>query len=788
MLATRWALSCAVVSLVLSNHRAQEAPPAVAGRYAVMLRTDGAAQTRFLEELGELRRARAETGLAARIEARRAELLPRQAQLAAHVAARGAAVVEHGWLLDLVIVDGVSSALRDELALRTDVLAVQPIERRSPSLAKAMDANHHEGYAAHAVSVGGVPLKGSGQTLAILDSGLDLDMGGTGRPHAAFFANGNPLDTSGGGIDGSRVQSAQFVPYGGHTTSAEDLHGHGTRIASCAAGASWAALPDVGDASAPAASIRVYKIADDSPQYFGLTTADGLFTQLQKIVAQPDVFVANLSYDGWNDSTYFINPTMDAVVLAGVSMTASAGNYGVNLSFAHASYNVLVVGGSEEANFKPALFPFVSAVGPLPDGRRYPHIIAQGVGVTCARFDDESVSVDSNGCSAAAAIVAGSLSLLHQADPTLTPREARALLLNTTAKTIGNPNAAGWGYLKILPAVQATLANQVVSEKVQQGDVKRYPIALAAGVERSFTLVWDRTNVSFSFAAQPGFKANLDLELVDLATGQVVLASTSPVNLIEQVRITPANAINGELRVRAVTADQGTKFTSYALAGVDTLAVDDGFGCAGSALAIQSITPAAPPSLADGANLVTIHGCNLVPTPTLRLNGVPTGVTWSNVSSHTLTFVLPPWPQLGPLSIEIENANGVASTVVQVVAPAPLIRFGTTSSFLTNFIPTIPAQAYVGGTPGDIAFVGISGSLQPTYVPGIVDLAIGNGFYDFFLATAQPVPAQGWFQATYVFGPGLPAGTPVHFQAAFFHTSTGLLPLAVSPVTSGTLF
>ncbi|TAJ19360.1 MAG: hypothetical protein EPO68_06440, partial [Planctomycetota bacterium] len=456
MSASHWALSCAFVSLALSSHNpAQEAPPQVAGRYAVLLRTDDAAQTRFLEELGELRRARAEAGLAARIEARRAELLPRQAALAAHVAGRGAAVIQHGWLLDMVIVDGVTEPLRAELAGRADVLAVQPIERRAPSLAKAMDASHHEGYAAHALSIGGVPLEGGGQTIAILDTGLDLNMGGTGRPHAAFFANGDPLDPSGGGIGGSRVASAVHVPYNPQTTSAEDLHGHGTRIASCAAGAAWAALPDVGDASAPAATIKVFKIADDSAQFFGLTTADGLFSQLQKIVAQPDIFVANLSYDGWNDPVYFINPTMDAVVLAGVSMTASAGNYGVNLDFAHASYNVLVVGGSEATAFKPALFPFLSAVGPLPDGRRYPQLIAQGVAVTCARFDDESTAVDSNGCSAASAIVAGSLALLHQADPTLKPREARALLLNTTAKTTGNPNASGWGYLKILPAVQA---------------------------------------------------------------------------------------------------------------------------------------------------------------------------------------------------------------------------------------------------------------------------------------------------------------------------------------------
>jgi Subtilase family len=766
---------------------AQQVPPAAAGRYAVLLRDDGEAHTRFLERMGELRRARVPAALEQHIAVRRQELGSGQDPIVELAASRGATLVGRGWLLDLVVLDGVSSDLRAELSAHAEVLDVQPIEYRAPALKKALDAAHHDVHAVHALSVGGAALEGSGQSIAILDTGLDMNMGGSGRPHAAFFANGDPLDPAGGGIGGSRVLSTSFATHAGQTVTAEDLHGHGTRMASCAAGAAWSTLPDVGDGAAPAAGIRVFKISSDSPQFFGLTSADSLFFQLQKVVQQSDVFVANLSYDGWLDPTYFINPTLDAAVLSGVSLTVSAGNYGTNLNFAHGCYNPLVVGGSEEANYKPALFPFVSAVGPLPDGRRYPHLIAQGQYVACAKMDVESAAVDSNGCSGAAAITSGTLALLFQADPTLTPLEAKALLLNTTAKTIGNPNASGWGYLKGLAAVQAAQANQVVREQVQQGDLKRYPVVLSAGVERSFTLTWERTDVYMSFPAQSGFVADLDLELVDVATDQVLLASSSSVNLVEQLRFTWPTDLQAELRVRATQAETGQEFTGYALAGVDAIAIDDGSGCSGAGIAISSTTPAVVPSLADGANVLTLHGCNLVPLPTVKFNGVPTSAVWVDFDSHALSFALPPLTVLGPLTLELTNPNGTASITVQVVAPQPLIRFALASTVVFPFLEGLPYNPYVAGTPGDVAFVAIAGSLVPSTIPGIVDLSIGNGFFDFLVLTAQIVPASGWFQPTYSFGPGLPAGFPVHFQAAYYSPSTGALPLVVSNVASGTV-
>jgi subtilisin family serine protease len=167
-----------------------------------------------------------------------------------------------------------------------------------------------------------------------------------------------------------------------------------------------------------------------------------------------------------------------------VFVTLSAGNTGADLSFAHGAYNALVVGASFVTSKQPYVFPgFVtSAVGPLSSGRTYPHVLAVGEALTCAALDNEAGSIDSYGTSGAAALVAGTAALVRQVAPDLTALEVKALLLNTSeAVALGNPNAAGYGYLRSDRAAQAALDGEVVQGVVATGQVKSHPLALAAG-------------------------------------------------------------------------------------------------------------------------------------------------------------------------------------------------------------------------------------------------------------------------------------------------------------------
>ena len=190
------------------------------------------------------------------------------------VAARDLEVLGTTWLSPSLAVRHLDAATRAELLARPDVLAVDPIRWQLPAIGTAVDAAHHDAVTAWTYSVGGQSLTGHGVQIAVLDSGMDMETGSTGRPHKAFYANGDPLDHSGGGIDGSRVLTS--VNYGGFWTPQppEDFHGHGTRVASTIAAAKWSNGLDVADSVAHSAHLHNFKISDDSQPGAAASTWD----------------------------------------------------------------------------------------------------------------------------------------------------------------------------------------------------------------------------------------------------------------------------------------------------------------------------------------------------------------------------------------------------------------------------------------------------------------------------------------------------------------------------------
>jgi hypothetical protein len=751
-------------------------------RYVVLRRGDDEAQQRFLAELGELRRARATIALPQRVAARAHELALQQQSLATWIGARGGRVLESFWLLDALAFEAPAGFPLDELRARSDVASVQAPQWHAPTLVQALNATHHQGYATHALQFQGAPITGGGETLAIIDTGLDLDMNGTGRPHAAFYPNGDSTNLTGGGIAGSRVLAAtkhnsQFSS----VTTNDDTYGHGTRMGAIAAGAKYNALPSVGSGAAPATWIRSYKIGSDTPpMYYGLADGVAMMGAFQAAVAAPDVYVANMSYGGVNDPTYYMNPTMDAAVAAGVTVTLSAGNNGANLGNAHPTYNPIVVGGSEEFMKAPATSTYLTAVGPLADGRRYPTMLAQGVALTTALKDNEASTIDSNGSSGAAALVAGSAILMHQVAPQRTPVEIKAVLLNTTATAGGNQNATGWGYLLIKPAVESLLAGEVVREPIQQGMVRKYHVALS-GSQR-ITLVWERIGTSMSYSASQGLIANLDLRVVDPASGATLLSSASTVDNVEQLDLSVLPSGNYEVHVVCVSGPINNQQTPFALAGVSTFSFDDGLGCPGGAPILQSTTPASAPAISLAPTIVTLHGCNLTGTTQVRVNGIATPFTLQ--SPKDLAVTLPDLVLPGPAQIEVVHPAGNASLSLPLTAPAPLLKFGTPAGTVV-FPVDVLKPATIAGPPGYMSFVALSGANSPSQLPGIIDLAIGNGFNELYVLTAKLIPAAGSYQQSYVFHAGLPFGTAVYWQAAMIDAATLAFPLVATNVVNG---
>lgn len=106
-----------------------------------------------------------------------------------------------------------------------------------------------------------------------------------------------------------------------------------------------------------------------------------------------------------------------------------------------------------------------SSAGPTRDGRPAPDLVAPGVGIISARRDPENGGqyLLLDGTSAAAPHVAGTVALLLERDPTLTPDRVRALLRRHARPdkfTDAEPSSAGAGKLDALASFKGLLLDR----------------------------------------------------------------------------------------------------------------------------------------------------------------------------------------------------------------------------------------------------------------------------------------------------------------------------------------
>ena len=759
---------------------AAEIESAPTGAWIVQLMGAPSAQRDALTRLGELRRAGDQHAFRAQVESLRASLEAGRADVRASLAQLG---LEE--LYAFTLIDAIAVAAGDEHALASlrahpMVLSVERGGQHRALLAQATDANPHDAVGAHAITVGGVPLEGRGVTVAIIDSGIDTNANGLGRPHKTFYVNGDPNDLSGGGIGGSRILEASQESFFSPPGQFEDVHGHGTRMSSIAAGADYGIDVNVANGVAPEASIRSYKISDDLQGALANTLS--MVTAFDKAAMEPDVLVANMSYDGEPAASHFLNVSIDNAGLADVFITLSAGNFGSDLTFAHGAYNALAVGGSNENSFAPVPgpLPFTSAIGPLSDGRMYPALIGQGRALSCALLDNELLGVVSNGSSGGAALTAGAGVLIRQADPTATALETRALILNHTADTTGNPDAAGLGYLKIRPAVEAALAGSVQQESVGLGEQRTYNRHLLAGEQASFTLVWNREDTNFTSMD------DLDLRL-RAPSGAIVAWSASAVDNVERIRHTASE--DGVYKVEVLPISYGNDSSAtYALAGVDSPSIQT--GCGATPVAINDVSPGTVDAITPtGVNPVVLTGCGY-----LNTNFVSVGQTLlfpgdglTIVDDNTLLFNFPQPDFLGthPISVSV-GAGQIANATIEVVADPPVLQ-NHHLNLGGGFVPKMS----VSSQPGDAYFLVLSPQLGASELTGFYSFDIGAGNSSLLLVSSGSIEADG---VSLIHLPqltvpsGFPAGVNVHFQAGIFDSASASLPLeSTNYVTSVTI-
>jgi serine protease AprX len=272
-------------------------------------------------------------------------------------------------------------------------------------------------------------INGRGVTIAVLDTGIW---------------------TGGGQNFASRILASVDIVAGGTQPVTSDPYGHGTHVASIAAGGAttlWGSAFGI----APEANLVIVRAFDAS----GAGSYSNVIAGLAWIIANKQKYnirVVNLSFGAPPESNYWNDPLDQAVMAAwkaGIVVVASAGNSGPTPMTIGVPANVpyIITVGAMTDNFTPSnpnddkLASF-SSTGPTYEGFVKPELVAPGghmVGSLSYQSYLASIAVKPmssseslfvmSGTSQAAAVTTGIVALMLQANPSLTPDAIKCHLI-----------------------------------------------------------------------------------------------------------------------------------------------------------------------------------------------------------------------------------------------------------------------------------------------------------------------------------------------------------------------
>ena len=300
-------------------------------------------------------------------------------------------------------------------------------------------------------------ITGAGVNVAVIDTGIAEveSLGGAGKVAAVVDLSSEAGDSF-----------SRFV----------DTNGHGTHMAGIIAGHEPGANPAVAAEHpewflgvAPDAGIVSVKVAGRS----GDVSVAAVITGIDWVVDHQDeldIGVINLSYASGSELSYRNDPLTAAVERAwnaGIVVVAAAGNDGSQARGLNTPANdpyVIAVAGADVSVEGVAIADWAST----GDGVRNPDVAAPGAHIDSLRAPGSDADLHhtegyvnhetfrGSGSSQAAAVVSGAAALLLQANPSLTPDQVKAALMNSSADIGGaSSEQAGAGLIQVNEAVGA---------------------------------------------------------------------------------------------------------------------------------------------------------------------------------------------------------------------------------------------------------------------------------------------------------------------------------------------
>ena len=308
-----------------------------------------------------------------------------------------------------------------DLAESPDVVRVHPNGTRRLELDSSIPVIGADGLHQRGIT-------GAGQTVVVLDSGIDAD-------HEFFGGRVDEACFSGGGSGASLCPNGERSQTGdGAAQCDEELCDHGTHVAGIAAGAAGGGAP--GDGVAPSADIVAIQVfsrsddcGDDPAPCLTLSDTDALaaLEYVEELAESRAIAAVNMSFGGAIQSeactdTVYVGP-LSSLRAAGIAPVASAGNAGEDgATSPGCEPEAITVGASEDDDSVRS----TSNRGELLD------VFAPGGEITSALpgDTDDAYGVKS-GTSMAAPHVTGAFALLRGEMPDASVADLEELLEDT---------------------------------------------------------------------------------------------------------------------------------------------------------------------------------------------------------------------------------------------------------------------------------------------------------------------------------------------------------------------
>ena len=476
---------------------------------------------------------------------------------------------------------GSAALAHGMLSARLPARWIGPLAHRAEVL--SVDLNH-EAEAELDVSVptvgasafwaGGFQGGASGFEPGILDSGLDANHPALPNLQVLFH------------ID--HYWASRNRRYNDSWTNPDDYHGHGTAVTGIVASrGSFTWEGHVGMAPGVARLYNLKSAYRKSNGSAGLYFSDaidnidwGIFDS-----TVDDIDLLNFSYgvtttSDDNSMARFMDAVVDDLDIPVIVAAGNAGPSSQTIVNPGNAYNILCVASMNDINTtnrSDDVIAYSSSRGPTRGGRKKPDITAPGAYIqTLNRSWETQLDFTTwSGTSFAAPHVTGAtLLLMDYYGPPVEPKRIKAVLLNSAGKwgSIDWNSTYGWGYLDLQKAWENRDACFVrhVSPEGASDDFDLY-LATFRPQRDTATLAWNRHVV---YAANGNYPStwyglnDLDLNLYDHQTGQLIDVSASGIDNVEQVWYQPTEDTQCVIRVEAEdTSFNAVAQEQYALAG-----------------------------------------------------------------------------------------------------------------------------------------------------------------------------------------------------------------------------